>query len=153
MNLMMKVKKKESVHALLDVLAAAMSFNLTEDAEAILACIRQLRPHLDHLDFFEGWIAIQKRDWQTATRLARGSIEKTNGWPYAYSLLAFCQYATGEPHWMQTAERVLSQNEAPEAVQLARLLLGRTAPEDIAPSLNSMDESLAGDYFPSHQLP
>jgi|GEM_PF-4983638 len=153
MNLMMKVKERKFVHGLMDVLAAAMSYNCIEDSEVLLTCIRQLRPHLDHLDFFEGWIAIQKRDWQTATRLARGSIEKTNGWPYAYALLAFCQYATGEPHWMLTAERVLSQNEAPEAKQLARLLLGRTDPEDTAPNLNFTDGSIADDYFPSHQLP
>lgn len=152
MNLMMKVKERKFVHGLLDVLAAAISHNRIDDAERLLACIRQLRPHLDHLDFFEGWIAIQKRDWQTATRLARGSIEKTNGWPYASALLAFCQYATGEPHWMLTAERVLQQNESPHARQLAKLLLGRIDPEDTNPSPNFMDASIADEYVPSQQL-
>ena len=131
MNLMLTVKRREFVRCLVELISVAISHNLLDDAEQMLACVRQLRPRLEQLDFFEGWIAILRGDWAGATRIANVAMERTGDWPFATALLAYCQYATGERTWATMAERVLRQEDAPEARQLMLMLLGRVDPASI----------------------
>ncbi|WAC71592.1 HrpB1 family type III secretion system apparatus protein [Roseateles sp. SL47] len=131
MNLMLQLKRREFVQGLVEIASVAMSQNLLDDADEIVACVRQLRPKLDQLDFLDAWIAILRGEWQQATRIARAAIERSGDWPFGTAILAYCQYATGDPTWSINAERVLAQPEAGDARDLMRMLLGRVDPEDI----------------------
>lgn len=131
MNLLLRVKQRDFVQCMVDVLSVAVTHNLPESAEDVLGCLRQLRPKLEHLDFFEGWIAVLRNDFATAMRVARSVSERTGDWPYASVLLAYCQFATGDRTWAVAAERVLRADGCDDAKQLMMMLLGRIDPREI----------------------
>jgi type III secretion protein HrpB1 len=131
MNLLLKIKQREFVRCLVELVSTAIHHNLVEDAEAMMACLRQVRPKLDQLDFFDGWIAILKSDWVDATRIAQSCTERSGDWPFGTAMLAYCQYATGDKTWSVSAERVLAQEACPDARRMMMMLLGRISPEEL----------------------
>ncbi|MEK8029350.1 HrpB1 family type III secretion system apparatus protein [Ideonella sp. DXS29W] len=144
MNLLLKVKQREFVQCLVELVSTAVHHNLVDEAEATMACLRQVRPKLDQLDFFDGWIAILKSDWTGAMRIAHACAERTGDWPFGTALLAYCQYATGDKGWAASAERVLAQEDCPDARRMMMLLLGRVDPSELGCDQGLLDALSGG---------
>jgi len=144
MNLLLKVKQREFVQCLVELVSTAVHHNLIDEAEAMMGCLRQVRPKLDQLDFFDGWIAIMKSDWADAMRIARSCTERTGDWPFGTALLAYCQYATGDKTWSTTAERVLNQDTCPDAKRMMLMLLGRIDPQELGCDQSLLDALSGG---------
>lgn len=130
MNLMIKLKRREFVRCLVDLTTYAISYNMLEEAELLTRSLHQLRPKLEQLDFFDGWIAALRGDWRTASMLANGTVARTGDWPFASILLAYTQFAMGDPTWRTSAERAAATNDSPDAKRLMLMLLGEMDPKE-----------------------
>ena len=109
--------------SLIEVVSVGLAQNRTDDAEAVLAGIRLLRPRLAELDTFEAWIAMKRGAWKEAMRLLRNLDASTGNFMLGKALLAFCQYATGDAAWSQSANEVLHSCDNGEALGLVKLML------------------------------
>ncbi len=118
------VHSKEFVTGLIDVISQGISHNRLEDAETVLACVRALRPKLAELDTFDAWIAIKRGFWHDAVRTLRGVDSASPNWALGRALLAFCQFALGDPEWTLNANEVMTGSQNNDAIGLVRLLLG-----------------------------
>jgi type III secretion protein HrpB1 len=130
MDVLEFAKRRQFVQCLLDLVQTAISQRRVEDAEALLACVRLLRPDFHHIEFFEGWLATLKSDWRGACNLAELCLQRTDGWPYAEALLAYSKFALGDATWKVSAERVLELDDNDGARELMLLLLGRADPAE-----------------------
>jgi type III secretion protein HrpB1 len=111
----------------------------------VLAGVRVLRPGLGELDTFEAWIAIKRGHWQDAIRILHKLDANTSNWSLGKALMAFCQFAIGDPAWSISANDVLEGNASREAAGLVRLLMGKDdAPADQEPAM----EITFADYDP-----
>jgi len=130
------LERKELFCGMVDVLNAAISHQLMEEADSLLRSLRALRPNMVELDTFEAWIAMRRGHLQDAVRLLRHMEERchTGGAPFAKALLSFCLYSVGDPTWRINAQQVIDGNENPAATGLVRLLLpgGAAAQEPAA---------------------
>jgi type III secretion protein HrpB1 len=115
---------KEFVTGLIDVISQGISHNQLEDAEAVLACVRALRPKLAELDTFDAWIAIKRGFWHDAVRTLRNVDAASPNWALGRALLAFCQFALGDAEWTLNANEVMTSSENNDAIGLVKLLLG-----------------------------
>jgi type III secretion protein HrpB1 len=118
------LQSKEFVTGLIDVISQGISNNRLEDAETVLACVRALRPKLAELDTFDAWIAIKRGFWHDAVRTLRGVDSASPNWALGRALLAFCQFALGDPEWTLNANEVLTSSQNNDAIGLVKLLLG-----------------------------
>jgi type III secretion protein HrpB1 len=119
------MQSKEFVAGLIDVISQGISHNRLEDAEAVLDCVRALRPKLAELDTFDAWISIKRGFWQDAVRTLRGIDSTATNWSLGRALLAFCQFALGDAEWSLNANEVMTNSGNAEAISLVRLLLGQ----------------------------
>lgn len=116
--------RKPFIAALIEVISCAISHNRLDDAEAVLAGVRVLRPHLAELDTFEAWIAIKRGHWQDAIRTLHKLDATAQNWSLGKALMAFCQFAVGDSAWSISANEVLEGESTAEARGLVKLLMG-----------------------------
>ena len=134
--------RKQFVSALIEVISLGVSHNKLEDAETVLGVVRNLRPRLGELDTFEAWIAIKRGHWHDAIRTLHKLDGTTRNWALGKALMAFCQFAIGDPGWAISANDVLETNPTGDAANLVRLLMGKESanePEAPAPSTTFAD--------------
>lgn len=117
--------RKPFIAALIEVISTAISHDRLDDAEAVLACARVLRPRLAELDTFEAWIAIKRGHWQDAIRTLHKLDANTSNWSLGKALMAFCQFAIGDAAWSISANEVIEGDSTAEARGLVRLLMGK----------------------------
>lgn len=117
--------RKQFVRTLIEVISMAITHNRLDDAEAVLAGVRTLRPNLAELDTFEAWIAIKRGHWQDAIRTLHKLDATTNNWSLGKALMAFCQFAVGDPAWNICANEVIEGESTREAIGLVSLLMGK----------------------------
>lgn len=122
------LNRKPFIAALVEVISVAVSHNALEDAEHVLGAVRLLRPNLAELDTFDAWIAIKRGHWQDAVRILTKLDGGARNWTLGKALMAFCQFALGDPSWSATANEVLDTDPKGEAANLVRLLMGRDDP-------------------------
>ncbi|MDR7149961.1 type III secretion protein HrpB1 [Hydrogenophaga palleronii] len=121
--------RKPFIAAQIEVISCAITHNRLDDAEAVLAGVRVLRPRLAELDTFEAWIAIKRGHWQDAIRTLHKLDASTQSWSLGKALMAFCQFAVGDAAWSISANEVLEGESTAEARGLVRLLMGPGADE------------------------
>lgn len=117
------LQRKEFVSGLVGLVSLAVDRERLEDAEALLGCVRLLRPKVAELDFFEAWIAMRRGHWEDAMRTLRNLDMNAPEWSVAKAFLAYCQFATGDLAWRATAQEVLDTSSNAEALDMARSLL------------------------------
>jgi len=117
------LQRKEFVSGLVGLISLAIDRGRLDDAEALLTCVRTLRPKMAELDTFEAWIAMQRGYWEDAMRTLRNLDTVAPEWSMAKAFLAYCQWVTGEAGWKDTANDVLQSSKSPEALDLVRTLL------------------------------
>jgi type III secretion protein HrpB1 len=125
------LERKEFVSGLIDVLSLAIDKLLLDDAAAILASARLLRPKLMQLDMFEGWIEMRRQHWAEAAMILSNLELALPEFQTARAFLAVCQYSSGNPAWRTTAEDVLENSSNVEALEIVRTLLAPA--EDFLP--------------------
>ena len=118
-----KLTSKELCCAVIDVLTLGLTHERVEDAEAVLAALRCLRPRVAEFDTFEAWILMKRGLFSDAIRLLRNTANSSHGGVQARALLTYCQYAAGDAGWMDSATQVIDAGADEEASQLMRLLL------------------------------
>jgi type III secretion protein HrpB1 len=123
------LQSKQFVKGLIDVVSQGISNDRLEDAEAVLACVRVLRPKLVELDTFEAWISIKRGHWHDAVRTLRSIDSSSPNWALGQALLAFCQFALGDNEWTLNANEVINTSTNREALGLVRLLMGEEISE------------------------
>jgi type III secretion protein HrpB1 len=121
------LQRKDFVSGLVGLVSLAVDREQLEDAETLLACVRLLRPKVAELDFFEAWIAMKRGFWADAMRTLRNLDTTAPEWSTAKAFLAYCQFATGDAGWRDTAQDVLQTSTNAEALDMVRTLLN---PED-----------------------
>lgn len=124
------LQRKDFVSGLVGLVSLAVDRERLDDAEALLGAVRQLRPKVAQLDFFEAWIAMKRGHWTDAMRTLRGLDATAPEWAMAKAFLAYCQFATGDSAWRATAEEVLQTSTHAEALDMARTLLN---PDEVQP--------------------
>ncbi len=137
------LQRKDFVSGLVGLVSLAVDRERLDDAEALLGAVRQLRPKVAQLDFFEAWIAMKRGHWTDAMRTLRGLDATAPEWAMAKAFLAYCQFATGDSAWRATAEEVLQTSTHAEALDMARTLLN---PDEVQPddeSQTSADSRMA----------
>jgi|GEM_PF-1412249 len=117
------LQRKDFVSGLVGLVSLAVDRERLDDAETLLGAVRQLRPKVSQLDFFEAWIAMKRGHWTDAMRTLRSLDATAPEWAMAKAFLAYCQFATGDQAWRATAEDVLHTSQNPEALDMARTLL------------------------------
>ena len=122
--------RKPFVGALVDLISLGISHNRLDDAEAILAIVRSLRPRLTELDTFEAWIGIKRGNWHDAIRTLHKLDASKPDWTLGKALMAFCQFAIGDPTWQVSANDVLETQSTGDAANLVRLLMGKDDVEE-----------------------
>ena len=108
--------RKPFVRALIEIVSLGITHKRTEDAETVLVAVRQLRPHLTELDTFEAWIAISRGHWHDAIRTLNNLDANTRNWSLGRALMAFCQFAVGDPAWSVSANEVIEGDWHPRRV-------------------------------------
>jgi len=139
------LNRKPFIAALVEVISVAVSHNALEDAEHVLGAVRLLRPNLAELDTFDAWIAIKRGHWQDAVRILAKLDGGARNWTLGKALMAFCQFALGDPSWGATANEVLETDPNGEAANLVRLLTGK---DDLSSQLEPAPSASFADYDP-----
>jgi type III secretion protein HrpB1 len=148
------LQSKEFVTGLIDVISQGIAHNRLEDAEAVLDCVRVLRPKLSELDTFDAWISIKRGFWQDAVRTLRGIDSASPNWALGRALLAFCQFALGDAEWSLNANEVMTNSSNTEAIGLVRLLLGQEgALDDYADAAASTEAPADVSTTPVEMVP
>ncbi len=137
------IHSKTFVAGMIELISQGIHRGRHDDAELLLAAVRDLRPKLPELDTFDAWIAVGRGQWKDAIRTLRNSEANGETWPLGQALLAFCQYATGDQDWAISANEVLTTTASPEAASLVRLLLGQ---DDSPAEAESTTTTTATDY-------
>ncbi len=117
------LRSQELVSGLIEVLSTSINHERLDDAEAVLACVRGLRPRLVELDTFDAWIALKRGHFADAIRILRTVEANAPQFALAKSLLAFCLFATGDAAWITSANDVMESSDHPDAIGLVQLLL------------------------------
>ncbi|UXH78282.1 HrpB1 family type III secretion system apparatus protein [Roseateles amylovorans] len=126
------LQRKEFVSGLVGLVSMAVDRERLDDAETLLGAVRLLRPKVSELDFFEAWIAMKRGHWSDAMRTLRNLDAAAPEWSTAKAFLAYCQFATGDMGWRDTAQDVLHTSTNPEALDMVRTLLNPDEAQDSA---------------------
>lgn len=140
--------RKQFVSSLVEVTSVAISHGRLEDAESVLIAVRQLRPKLNELDALEAWILIKRGHWHDAIRVLNKLDASTSNWSLGKALMAFCQFAVGDPSWSISANEVLENNPGDEAAGLVKLLMGKDEGPAEAEAPAATAPSSFADYDP-----
>ena len=118
-----KLTSKELFCAATDVLTLGLTHDRVDDAEAILGCLRAMRPRIVELDSFEAWILMKRGNFKDASRLLANVESSPHGGLQARALLAYCFFATGDGRWNNTANQIIDNGNDPDAAHLMKLLM------------------------------
>ncbi|AVQ05612.1 TPA: HrpB1 family type III secretion system apparatus protein [Xanthomonas vasicola pv. zeae] len=140
------MEKIECPGAIVSGLIELITFGLThekiEDAAAVLAAVRLLRPELKALDTFDAWISIKRGNYLDGARLLRELEADAGSKPLCRALYACCLFALGDQTWHGVAEELIQEDADADAVALVKALSGRNTPRT-APQEAPVDASTA----------
>ncbi|BBJ97224.1 HrpB1 family type III secretion system apparatus protein [Xanthomonas campestris] len=137
------------VSGLIELITVGLTHEKIEEAAAVLAAVRVLRPELKALDTFDAWIAIKRGSYLEGARLLRELEADAGSEPLCKALYACCLFAVGDPSWHGIAEGLIEEGADADAVGLVKALSGRYTP---APAqLESAAESAVPMDVPNAQ--
>lgn len=124
-----KLDRKEFVARLIGLVSKAIDHDLPDDAAAVLAGVRVLRPRLLELDILEGWILIKRGEYKECIHLMRNLESSPTQWSLAKAMMASCQHHLKDPEWEVNANDVLSgEDPSEEALEMIDSLKRKKAP-------------------------
>lgn len=118
-----KFTSKELCCTVIDVLTLGLAHERIEDADAVLTCLRAMRPRVAEFDTFEAWIWMKRGFYKDAIRLLRTTSSSSYGGAQAKALMAYCQFASGDSRWSDVASQVLEADLDEDSSRLMRLLI------------------------------
>ena len=118
-----KLEHKRFVNGLIAVLSCAISAHRIDDAQALLAAVRVLRPRLPQLDGLEASIAAQGGRWRDAIRLLDDLERDAPDWEVGRSMRAYCLWAAGDDRWQAAAEELLATSRDADTASFMNRLL------------------------------
>lgn len=142
-----KLTSKEVFCAATDVLTLGLTHDRVDDAEAILNCLRAMRPRIAELDTFEAWILMKRGFFKDAARLLANIQDSPNGGLQAKALLTYCLFVTNDPGWNDSAAQIIDSGD-PDATHLMYLL---TKPEEMMKQYEEAENNAATAKDPSAQ--
>lgn len=113
-----KFDRKEFVARLIGLVSLAIERDLPDDAAAVLAGVRVLRPRLLELDILEGWIMIKRGQYHECIHLMRNLENSPTQWSLAKAMMASCQHHLKDPEWEINANDVLQGEASEEALEM-----------------------------------
>ncbi|WP_372392872.1 HrpB1 family type III secretion system apparatus protein [Xanthomonas sp. NCPPB 3582] len=137
------------VTGLIELITVGLTHEKIEEAAAVLAAVRVLRPELKALDTFDAWIAIKRGSYLEGARLLRELEADAGSRPLCKALYACCLFAVGDPSWHGIADSLIEEDADADAVGLVKALSGRYTPAPMQPA--SVNESTAPMEVPSAQ--
>jgi type III secretion protein HrpB1 len=125
-----KLDRKEFVARLIGLVSKAIDHDLPDDAAAVLAGVRVLRPRLLELDILEGWILIKRGEYKECIHLMRNLESSPTQWSLAKAMMASCQHHLKDAGWEVSANDVLNGDDpSEEALEMIDSLKNKkTAP-------------------------
>jgi type III secretion protein HrpB1 len=136
-----KLDRKEFVARLIGLVSKAIDHELPDDAAAVLAGVRVLRPRLLELDILEGWILIKRGEYKECIHLMRNLENSPTQWSLAKAMMASCQHHLKDSGWEVSANDVLNgEDPSEEALEMIDSLKnkkkaptadGPAAPDDV----------------------
>jgi type III secretion protein HrpB1 len=114
-----KLERKEFVARLIGLVSKAIDHDLPDDAAAVLAGVRVLRPRLLELDILEGWILIKRGQYKECIHLMRNLESSPTQWSLAKAMMASCQHHLKDAGWEVSANDVLNgEDPSEEALEM-----------------------------------
>ena len=114
-----KLDRKEFVARLIGLVSKAIDHDLPDDAAAVLAGVRVLRPRLLELDILEGWILIKRGQYKDCIHLMRNLESSPTQWSLAKAMMASCQHHLKDAGWEVSANDVLNgEDPSEEALEM-----------------------------------
>ena len=130
-----KLDRKEFVGRLIGLVSKAIDHDLPDEAAAVLAGVRVLRPRLLELDILEGWILIKRGEYKDCIHLMRNLENSPTQWSLAKAMLASCQHHLKDPEWEVNANEVLNGDDpSEEALEMIDSLKRKKAPTGDGPA-------------------
>jgi len=124
-----KFERKEFVARLIGLVSKAIDHDLPDDAAAVLAGVRVLRPRLIELDILEGWIMIKRGQYHECIHLMRNLESSPTQWSLARAMMASCQHHLKDSEWEINANEVLNGDDpSEEALEMIASLKKKKAP-------------------------
>nr|WP_228729140.1 HrpB1 family type III secretion system apparatus protein [Xanthomonas euvesicatoria] len=116
------------VSGLIELITVGLTHEKIQDAAAVLAAVRVLRPELKALDTFDAWISIKRGNYVEGARLLRELESDAGSKPLCRALYACCLFAMGDPSWHGVADGLIEEDADADAVALVKALSGRSTP-------------------------
>jgi len=113
------------VSGLIELITVGLTHEKIEEAAAVLAAVRLLRPELKALDTFDAWISIKRGNYLEGARLLRELEADASSQPLCKALYACCLFAVGDQSWHGIADGLIEEDADAEAVALVKALSGR----------------------------
>jgi len=130
-----KFERKEFVAPLIGLVSMAIDHDLPDDAAAVLAGVRVLRPRLLELDILEGWIMIKRGQYRECIHLMRSLESSPTQWSLAKAMMASCQHHLKDSEWEVNANEVLNGDDpSEEALEMIASLKETKAPSGNGPA-------------------
>jgi type III secretion protein HrpB1 len=123
-----KFERKAFVSGLVSVLSEAVSRDQLDDAEALMVCVRVLRPRMAQLDLLEALIAAKRGRWGRATQLLDDLDATMPNWEPARPLRIWCMWAVGHADWRSAAEKFQQTSTDADALYFMDYLLNLSSP-------------------------
>ncbi|MBB4731498.1 HrpB1 family type III secretion system apparatus protein [Xanthomonas arboricola] len=137
------------VSGLIELITVGLTHEKLEEAAAVLAAVRVLRPELKALDTFDAWIAIKRGSYLEGARLLRELEADAGSKPLCKALYACCLFAVGDASWHGIADSLIEEDADADAVGLVKALSGRYTPAPM--HAESATESAAPMEVPNAQ--
>ncbi|RWU19407.1 HrpB1 family type III secretion system apparatus protein [Xanthomonas phaseoli] len=116
------------VSGLIELITVGLTHDKIQDAAAVLAAVRVLRPDLKALDTFDAWISIKCGNYVEGARLLRELEGDAGSKPLCKALYACCLFAMGDQSWHGIADGLIEEDVDADAVALVKALSGRKTP-------------------------
>jgi len=142
-----QLSRREFVVCLIDLINVALDRGLHDDAAAVLAGVRVLRPKLAELDILEGWVMIKSGRLHDGIQVLRNLESSPTHWSMAKAMMAMCQQYLRDPDWLISANEVLDGNSTPDAVAMVKDLQAKHDKKKSAPGF--AEEDAAQEASPS----
>ena len=135
-----KLDRKEFVGRLIGLVSKAIDHDLPDEAAAVLAGVRVLRPRLLELDILEGWILIKRGEYRECIHLMRNLENSPTQWSLAKAMMASCQHHLKDPEWEVSANDVLNGDDpSEEALEMIDSIRKKKAPTGDGPAAGDED--------------
>ncbi|KGK59191.1 MULTISPECIES: HrpB1 family type III secretion system apparatus protein [Xanthomonas] len=116
------------VSGLIELITVGLTHEKIDEAVAVLAAVRVVRPELKALDTFDAWIAIKRGNYLEGARLLRELEADAGSKPLCKALYACCLFAVGDASWHGIADGLIEEDVDADAVGLVKALSGRYTP-------------------------